>query len=51
MLTTKQLAERWSISARTLETWRQQGTGPAFIKIGNLVRYRIEDIEIFERKE
>ena len=27
-------------SARTLETWRRKGTGPAFVRIGGRVRYR-----------
>ncbi len=48
MLTQKQLAERWSLSARTLEAWRWQGIGPHFIKIGRRVLYRLQDIEAFE---
>jgi Helix-turn-helix domain len=44
----KQLAERWNISAKTLERWRWAGDGPRFIKIGGLVRYRLEDVEAFE---
>jgi hypothetical protein len=45
-----QLAKRWLISERTLERWRWEGKGPAYIKIGGRVLYRIEDIEAFERK-
>lgn len=30
---------------RTLETWRYQGRGPAYIKVGNSVRYRKSAID------
>ena len=42
------LARRWRISPRTLERWRWLGQGPCFLKIGNRIAYRIEDIEAFE---
>ena len=45
----KQLARRWSISHRTLERWRHDGMGPAFLKIGGRVMYRLEDIQTFEK--
>ena len=44
-----ELAERWTISHRTLERWRWAGEGPAYMKIGGRVVYRIADIEAFER--
>ncbi len=44
----KQLAERWSISVKTLQAWRLKGGGPRFIKLGRAIRYRLEDIENFE---
>ena len=47
-LTPIELAERWSIPKRTLETWRQQGTGPQYHKLGKHVRYRLDEIEKFE---
>jgi hypothetical protein len=43
------LAERWQVSVRTLERWRWQKRGPKYIKVGSRVRYRIEDVENFER--
>lgn len=43
-----EVAERWSISPRTLERWRYTGQGPRFLKIGGRVVYRIEDIEAYE---
>jgi hypothetical protein len=43
------LARRWNISPRTLERWRWTGEGPAFLKIGGRVVYRLDDIETYER--
>ena len=45
------LAERWSMSARTLQRWRQQGKGPHFLKLGGRVVYRLTDVEAFERDQ
>jgi hypothetical protein len=42
------LAARWGLSVRTLERWRWLGQGPAFLKLGGRVTYRIEDIEAYE---
>ena len=43
-----ELADRWNISERTLERWRWLGEGPAYLKIGGRVVYRLEDIEAYE---
>jgi hypothetical protein len=43
-----QLARRWSISPRTLERWRWLRQGPAYLRIGGRIVYRLEDIEGFE---
>lgn len=43
-----ELARRWKISPRTLERWRWLKLGPAYLKIGNRVVYRIDDIEDHE---
>jgi predicted site-specific integrase-resolvase len=42
------LADRWSVSQRTLERWRAIGWGPCYLKIGGRVVYRLEDIESYE---
>ncbi len=47
-LNQKQLADRWAISEATLERWRWEGIGPAFLKLGGQVRYRLVDIESYE---
>jgi len=44
-----QLSRRWSMSPRTLERWRWLGQGPAYLKVGGAIRYRIEDVEAYEQ--
>lgn len=39
LLTPKQTAEFLGISHRTLESMRLKGEGPAYFKVGRLVRY------------
>lgn len=48
-LTQADLAAQLNISPRTLERWRWTGEGPAFLKIGERVVYRLEDVEAFEQ--
>jgi len=52
-LTATQLAERWSLSTGTLENWRGQNKGPAFIKLGESkgarILYRMSDVLSFEK--
>ena len=43
-----ELARRWNISPRTLERWRWLKVGPAYLKLGGRVAYRLEDIEAYE---
>ena len=50
-LNQKELARRWGISHRTLERWRYSGQGPAFLKLGGRVLYRLADIEAFEQSQ
>ena len=47
-LNQSELAHRWGISPRTLERWRWLGQGPAFLKIGGRIAYRLSDVEAFE---
>ena len=47
-MTQTELAERWQISEATLERWRTEACGPVFLKLGNQVRYRVQDVEAFE---
>jgi hypothetical protein len=47
-MTQIELAERWQISEATLERWRTEAGGPLFLKLGNQLRYRAQDVEAFE---
>jgi predicted DNA-binding transcriptional regulator AlpA len=45
LINEKQLSEKLQLSLACLRRWRLCGTGPLYIKVGPLVRYRPEDIE------
>jgi hypothetical protein len=47
-LSEKRLARRWGLSHRTLERWRHDAHGPAYLKVGGRVIYRLADIEAYE---
>lgn len=47
LLDTNQLAEQLLNKTNTIEGWRIKGNGPRYIKIGRLVRYRSEDVELW----
>ena len=47
-LTQVDVARRWRMSERTLERWRWLGQGPAYLKVGASVVYKVEDIESHE---
>lgn len=50
LLTTSELASRWRMSERTLERWRSERYGPAWLILGGQVRYRMTDVEAFEAR-
>jgi hypothetical protein len=53
LLTTDELAERWSMKPNTLRNWRYYGKGPKFIRLGTRgspVRYSMEDVRTWEQK-
>ena len=43
-LTTNDLARRWRVSPRTLQRWRAEAFGPAWLSIGGSIRYRLTDV-------
>jgi len=49
MLTPEELADRWANDVRTLANWRSLKRGPAYVKIGSSVMYRIEDVLEYEK--
>lgn len=42
------LARRWHVTSGHLANLRSGGTGPAFLKLGSRVVYRVSDIEAYE---
>ena len=47
-VTESDLAQRWHKSVRTLKRWRAEGYGPAYLRIGGTVLYRLSDVTAFE---
>ena len=47
LLTEEEVAEQLHVSVASLRRWRLERRGPQFIKVGSLVRYRPEDLEIW----
>lgn len=47
LLTPVAAAERLAVAPATLERWRVRRQGPAFVKLGRLVRYRVADLDAF----
>ncbi len=39
------------VSRRTLESWRLRGNGPAYVKLGGMVRYRRQDLEDYLKQQ
>ena len=44
LLSRKEVAEQFGISKRFLELAVGRADGPSFVRIGRLVRYRIQDV-------
>lgn len=47
-MTTREVAAFLGLSAGTLCVWRYQGKGPSYYKVGNAVRYKIDDVEAWK---
>lgn len=46
LLDEKQASELLGVSPRALQSWRQNGRGPSYVRISSrCVRYRISDID------
>jgi excisionase family DNA binding protein len=44
-LTAQEVARILAVSTNTLRNWRQYGSGPRYVKIGDrLVRYRFDEV-------
>ena len=49
-LTSAHLAKRWSVTVGHLANQRSAGIGPAYLKLGGRVLYRLADVETFEAR-
>lgn len=45
MMSQQVVAEMLGVPERTLEQWRYRRVGPAFVKVGRHVRYRVDAVE------
>jgi excisionase family DNA binding protein len=45
LVTEQEVSKRLNISLSSLRRWRLTKRGPAFVKVGALVRYSLEDLE------
>ena len=50
LVDTKTAAEILGISANTLKKYRMIGGGPVFFKFGRSVRYDLDDLDVYRRK-
>ena len=48
-LTPAELSDRLGVPAETLKRWRRTGGGPVFMHAGRHVRYRLTDVEAWEK--
>lgn len=48
-LTPEEVAARLRIKVETLYHWKLRGEGPKYFKAGRRLRYRLADIEAYER--
>ena len=47
-LTTKELAERWRVTEKSVLKWRKEGKAPPFYTIHGSILYRLADVEELE---
>ena len=45
LMTEHEVSKRLNVSVASLRRWRLLGRGPAFLKVGSLVRYNPEELE------
>ncbi len=47
LMTTQQAASYLNVAVSTLEHWRSEGRGPAYVRLGSNVRYRVTDVDAY----
>jgi predicted DNA-binding transcriptional regulator AlpA len=45
LLSPREVGELLGVSTATLRSWRERNDGPAFLKVGKLVKYEKVDLE------
>jgi hypothetical protein len=50
LMSTKQAAEMLGTTTGTLKSWRSRGLGPTWVKLGAAVRYDVEELLDFIKK-
>ena len=48
-LTTKELADRWRVTEKSVLKWRKEGKAPPFYTIHNRILYKLADVEELEQ--
>jgi hypothetical protein len=48
-LTLKQLADRWEVTPKVVYGMRYRGEGPPGLAVGRELRFRIDDVEEWEK--
>ena len=51
LLTEVQASDMLSLSVRTLQAWRGQSRGPAYVRAGRAVRYRRYDLLVWIKQQ
>lgn len=46
-----ELGKRWGVSPKTLQRWRMEDRGPAYLKLSKRVTYAMEDIVAYETSQ
>jgi len=47
LMTENEVSKRLNVSVASLRRWRLTKRGPAFLKVGSLVRYQPEELEVW----
>ena len=50
-LTPQQVADRFQVSYDVLKRWRRDGSGPPWLTLGRLVRYRLSDVDTWAAEQ
>jgi excisionase family DNA binding protein len=45
LLTTEEVASRLRVNPCTIRRWRLDDVGPKFLKVGNIYRYPVDELE------